>query len=223
MKSLRHVHLLGPAPASLIAELEEAATWMDFPPNHVVLERNDPTTDVFFITRGRVKVLDFVGGGQEIVLAELGQGETFGELSALDSQKRSARIATIEPTTLAAITADDFRILLLRCPEVALTLLGRFAGIIRSLVQRVTVFSSLTPHQRVYIELLRISEPNPQGDGSWIIHTLPNHGEIAARIGTDREVVALSIGELARERVVERRHKSLVIRDYSRLQMLSGV
>ncbi|GEM_PF-3343575 len=102
----------------------------------------------------------------------------------------------------------------LNCPK-------RFAGFIRTLTTRVTSLSTMTPRQRVYFELLRISEPNAEGDGSWIINNIPSHSEIASWVGAEKGIVADAIGSLAREGVVARKHKSLVIKDHQRLVRLT--
>jgi len=81
--------------------------------------------------------------------------------------------------------------------------------------------STLSPHQRVYYELLRIAEPNTLGDGSWIVSNIPNHAAIADWIGADKEIVAQAIGKLARDGIVERKHKNLIIKDHPRLQRLA--
>lgn len=219
-RTLDGIELLSEAPPEVVRRLEEGCRWFVCEPNQVIVERDDESTEVFFIAKGRVKVMDFLANDQEIALAELGPGTSFGELSAIDSSRRSARVSALEETTLAALPSQDFRHLLMDCPGIAIMLLKRFAGLIRTLNNRVTSLSTLSPHQRVYYELLRMSEPNPQGDGTWMIHFLPKHEEIASWSGTSREDVAMAIGHLAREGIVGRKHKSLVIKDHGRLQML---
>ena len=219
-RTLDGIELLSEAPPEVVRRLEQSCRWFVCDANQIIVDRNDESTEVFFITHGRVKVMDFLANDQEIALAELGAGTSFGELSAIDFSRRSARVSALEPTTLAALPSKEFRRLLMDCPGIAIMLLKRFAGLIRTLNNRVTSLSTLSPHQRVYYELLRMSEPNPQGDGSWLIHFLPKHEEIASWSGTSREDVAMAIGHLAREGIVGRKHKSLVIKDHGRLQML---
>lgn len=221
--SLRHIALLAVAPVALVEEIERQARWQNLAANRIVIDRNDTTTDVYFVAQGKVQIIDFVEGQPEVMLAEMGAGDHFGELSAIDGNKRSARVLTAEPSLLASLTSAQFSDLLIRCPEVGLLLLRKFSGLIRYLTSRVTSLSSLTPHQRIFLEILRMAEPNPQGDGTWLIRMLPNHQDLAAVVGTDREVVAAAIGELARERIAERRHRSLVIKDYPRLQLLTNL
>ena len=101
-----------------------------------------------------------------------------------------------------------------------MTMLKRFTGLIRTLTARVSTLTTLSPHQRVYYELLRISEPHAAGDGSWMIANAPNHTKIAEAVGIDRQIVADAIGNLAREGVLERKHKNFIIKDHARLQRL---
>lgn len=219
-RKLDAIEILAEAPPDIVRGLEETCSWHRFEANQIIVDRNDESTDVFFIVKGGVKVMDFLANDQEISLAELGAGSSFGEMSAIDASRRSARVSALENTTLASIPSKDFRRLLMDCPGIAIMLLKRFAGLIRTLNNRVTSLSTLSPHQRVYYELLRMSEPNTQGDGTWMIHFLPKHEEIASWSGTSREDVAMAIGHLAREGIVGRKHKSLVIKDHGRLQML---
>ena len=221
IQSLREITLLREASQALIAEFEQNAEWSNYATDTIVVDRSDSTSDVYFVVRGRVKVFDYLDGRPEILVAELGAGDSFGELAAIDLNRRSARVITAEPTVLASMTGEQFRDALIRYPEVAMVLLVKFASIIRGLVVRVTSLRSMTPNQRIYMELLRMAEPNPEGDGSWIIQNLPAHAELADRVGTERENVAQAIGDLARTRVVMRKHRSLMIKDYARLQMLS--
>ncbi|MFC1673159.1 Crp/Fnr family transcriptional regulator [Pseudomonadota bacterium] len=219
-RSLAMIDMLSEAPPDVVRKLEAECRWIKCESNKIIVDRDDETTDVFFIVNGRVKVMDLLGKDQEIALAELDAGSSFGELSAIDSSKRSARVTALEDTTLAALPSGDFRRLLMDCPGISIMLLKRFAGLIRTLNNRVTSLSAFSPHQRVYYELLRMAEPNPQGDGTWMIHFLPKHDEIASWSGTTREDVAMAIGNLAREGIVGRKHKSLVIKDHGRLQVL---
>ncbi|MBF0250022.1 MAG: Crp/Fnr family transcriptional regulator [Alphaproteobacteria bacterium] len=219
-RKLTGIGILSEAPPSVVRELEGVCSWQRFAAQDVIVDREDESTDVYFIVKGSVKVMDFLGDDQEITLAELSAGSSFGEMSAIDSAKRSARVSSMGDTIVASMPGRAFRTLLMECPGISLMLLKRFAGLIRTLNNRVTSLSTLSPHQRVYYELLRMSEPNPQGDGTWLIHYLPKHEEIASWSGTSREDVAMAIGHLAREGIVGRKHKSLIIKDHSRLQML---
>ena len=221
-KSLNGIGLLAEATPEKIAVVEKQCTWKELGSNEIVVDLKDRSTDVYFVVKGKLKAMDFITEHEQVALAELGPGDSFGELAAIDLKVRSARVTTVEPTLLACLSSRDFRHLLFECPGVSLALLKRFAGFIRTLNTRITALSTMSAHQRVYHELLRLSEPNTFGDGSWVILHVPPHAEIAEWIGAEKQTVAEAIGNLARDGVIERRHKSLIIKDRARLQRLAS-
>jgi len=218
--SLAEIKILEDAPPDIIAQVERCCRWSEYDEGDVVIDQKDVGTSVFFIAKGRLRVIDFMVEDQEVSLADLEPGDTFGELSAVDLKVRSARVTALEPTVLAEVNSDDFHKLLLDCPTVTFSLLKRFANIIRNMTSRVTAMSTLSPHQRIYNELLRLAEPDTTVDGVWIISNVPNHVELSSWVGVDKQTVADAIGNLARSRVVERKHRNLIIRDHARLQRL---
>lgn len=222
LRTLGGNKILVEAQPEVLADIEKKCEWLEYSPGDVVIDQADDTTNVFFVVKGKLKAMDYLFDEQEVALAELGPGDSFGELAAIDLKVRSARVTAMEPTLVASLPSKEFRKLLIACPGMALALLKRFAGFIRTLNTRITALSTLTPHQRIYYELLRISEPNTIGDGSWIIVNIPNHSEIASWVGAEKEIVADAIGKLARDGVVERKHKSLLIKDHPRLQRLAN-
>ncbi len=219
--SLRDIKVLVEVPPDLLSEIETKCDWWVYEADKVVINLADKTTDVYFVVKGKLKVMDYLSEDQQVALAELGRGDCFGELSAIDSKSRSARVMTLEPALLASLSGKEFRRLLVACPEMGLALLKRFSGFIRTLNTRITTLSTMQPHQRIFYELVRISEPNTRGDGTWIIDNAPNHSEIASWAGTEKEEVAKVIGKLARDGVVVRKNRNLIIKDFVRLQRLS--
>jgi len=220
-RTLSGITLLQEAGPEMIATVEDQCDWLEFSTDDIVIDLKDTGTNVYFIVAGKLRVMDFLDEDKEVTLADLTPGDSFGEMAAIDSKKRSARVTALEPSLLASMDGKAFRRFLVECPEVSLVLLKRFAGFIRTLTTRVTNLSTMTPRQRVYFELLRISEPATSGDGSWVISQIPSHQEIASWVGAEKGIVADAIGNLAREGVVARRHKSLVIKDHTRLQLLA--
>ena len=219
-RRLDKIGLLEDLPASALREIEPKCRWLECGVHETVVDRDDNTHEVYFIVAGTVRVMNYLGDDREVALAELQAGDHFGEFSAVDSQERSARVVSSDNCVIAALSREHFLTLLLEHPRVALRLLVHFANIIRNLNQRVSSLSSMTPHQRIYSELLRMAEPNPLGDGSWVIRTVPHHDEIASWSGTEKPEVAKAIGSLVRDGILQRKHKTFVIKDHARLKLL---
>jgi glucose-6-phosphate 1-dehydrogenase len=69
-----------------------------------ILRQGERGTEMYFLCRGRVHVLD--GGGK--VLNTLGEGDFFGELSLLSERPRAATIRAAEPCDLFVLERADF-------------------------------------------------------------------------------------------------------------------
>ena len=222
-RSLKGVKLFAKIPDDSIHRVEEKCRWIDYVPGQTVLELGDDTRDVYFIVKGKVRIMNAVANDREVALGDLLDGDHFGEMSALVGGKRSARVIGSEHCLLAVLSRDDFLVVLNEHPQIAVGLLQNFVNIIRSMNERVFSLSTQTPHQRVYAELLRIAQPNPRGDGSWMIEVAPAHAELAGWAGTEKHEVASAIGGLVRDGVIERKNKSFLIKDHPRLRVLANM
>jgi DNA-binding GntR family transcriptional regulator len=95
------------------------------------------------------------------------------------------------------------------------------AGIIRTCDERIMDLATLSAYQRVYRKLLDLMRPDPVRADSWLIYPLPTQAEIASQASTTRETVARVLGQLANEQIVERKGKTLYIRDEKKLMILA--
>ena len=63
---------------------------------------------MYIIESGRVRITVTDADGREVILASLGHGDFFGEMSMLDDHGRSADAAVTEDTRLAVLTRENF-------------------------------------------------------------------------------------------------------------------
>jgi CRP-like cAMP-binding protein len=124
--------LLGACPlfrgidAAGLTGLAELATSVDFPAGHVIARQGEIGTGFFVVIAGMVRV---VRDGE--VVARLGAGEFFGELSVLDRQPRNASVIAEESTTCLALASWDFEKVLLEQPALTLSILRGVATRLR--------------------------------------------------------------------------------------------
>ena len=221
--SLGDVKILKELSQEDLRTIEQKCEWIKYDVNDIILDPSDTDKhEVYFLVEGKVRIVNDRDDSEEISLADLDAGAHFGELSAIDCQGRSARVRGTDHCIIARLNRDAFMALLVEVPKLSLQLIEGFVAIIRSLTERVTSLTSLTPQQRIYTEFLRVSEPNPKGDGTWIIAVVPSHKEIASWSGTNKSEVANAIGGLVRAGVLERQHRSFIIKDRTKLKLLAG-
>jgi CRP-like cAMP-binding protein len=113
-----------------LAMLAELATSVDFPAGHVIARQGEIGTGFFVIVDGGVRVVR-----DGTVVARLGPGEFFGELSVLDRMPRNATVAAEVPTSCLALASWDFEKVLLEQPALTLAILRGVAARLREVTE----------------------------------------------------------------------------------------
>ena len=104
----------------------------DFPKGTLLFHEGDPGQEMFIIQKGKVQVRKRVGSGEKI-LAELGDGEFFGEMALLEGMNRSATVEVIENSKILVINPVTFENLLKGNLEIAVKMLKKMASRLRDL------------------------------------------------------------------------------------------
>ena len=114
---------------------EEQLFWKfgkDFPKGTVLFREGELGRDMFIIQKGKVQVRKRVGTAEKI-LAELGDGEFFGEMALLMGMDRSATLEVIEDSKILVVTPNTFESLLKSNIDIALKMLKKMASRLRAL------------------------------------------------------------------------------------------
>lgn len=215
--SLRGINLFQKLADEVIEGLNKRCTWRRYRINEQIIDRQDNSRDVYFVSRGMVRIVNYSLSGREVTFDDVQEGEVFGELAALDGAPRSANVVALSEVVVGMMSPDVFQRTLLEHPDIALLLMARLAHVIRASTGRIMDLSTLGANNRVYAELLRLAKPNAKDDNTAVIDPIPIHGDIASRVSTTRETVARVISDLSRKSIVIRQDNSLHIPDVTRL------
>lgn len=115
---LKKMEFFKDIPANSLIAITEIVHEETFYPGEVIVKEGEPGNSMFLVCNGHISVLK---NGQEI--ANLGPGESIGEMSLLDQLPRSATVVAKDQVQLLQIYADDFNEILLDYPEIAGNLL----------------------------------------------------------------------------------------------------
>lgn len=102
-------------------ELKEVLTRLkfhSFEPEAIILKEGDPGDSMYVIGQGRVSVTATGPKGKPVELAQLGEGEFFGEVCLLTGKPRTATITSLEELELLELTREDLKELESRHPRV---------------------------------------------------------------------------------------------------------
>lgn len=96
-----------------------------FQPGQVVFREGENSQEAYRILRGRVEI-SIVADGKPVILAQLGEGDIFGEMAMVDERPRSASAQALEVTECEVLTPENFNELVLSRPEVLIPYLASF-------------------------------------------------------------------------------------------------
>ena len=134
-------------------------------------------------------------------------------MAAIGDAPRSANVVAIEDCRLASLTPATFRRLIVDHPELALGVIERLADIVRRCDRRIMDLSTMGAMNRIYGELVRLAKPDARDRSAMVVRPMRTHSEIASIVSTTRETVARAMAQLASAGIVERKGKTLFIRD----------
>ncbi len=124
LEELRSVPLFASLDDGAAVELRELLQARDVPGDTPIFRAGETGDALYLIENGRIRISVRDAEGNEVTLAELAQGDFFGEMAILDGKPRSADATTIEATRLAVLSREDFIAFVQRNPNVALEMLA---------------------------------------------------------------------------------------------------
>ena len=153
--------------------------------------------------------------GRQIILALLGPGAVFGELSLLDGKPRSATVTVTEDAELVTVPRAAFLALLRREPKVAVALLGELAARLRRTDLQIANMALCNVTHRVTSTILQlVADHGVSTAEGLLLERRPTHEELASMAGTTRETVTRVLGRLERDGyLVSRGRRLLVLRE----------
>ncbi|NED99213.1 Crp/Fnr family transcriptional regulator [Phytoactinopolyspora halotolerans] len=185
----------------------------------VLFREGDDGDRVYVVTEGKIKLGRTAQDGRENLLALLGPGQMFGELSLFDPGPRSATATAVTETSLLALGHADLVPLLTGRPEVARGLLLQLASRLRTSNDTLAdlVFSDVPG--RVAKRLLDLSNRFgvPSDEGIRVSHDLTQE-ELAQLVGASRETVNKALADFVGRGWIRLEQRSVVLLDVERIR-----
>jgi CRP-like cAMP-binding protein len=181
------------------------------------VHHQDQSRDVYFVVSGKVRAIIYSPAGKAVTFRDIGPGDMFGEMAAVDGKPRSATVEAIEESFLGQMTEKDFGSAMIEQPRIAVGLLQHAVAQIRILTTRIFEFSTLAVNNRIQAELLRLARQADVDGNISTIAPAPKHAEIASRISTHREAVAREFSRLEAVGLLRRKSRRIIVTDLERL------
>jgi CRP/FNR family cyclic AMP-dependent transcriptional regulator len=199
--------------------LQASMTRIEMARGEVLFHEGEPGDRLYVIAHGKIKLGRRSSDGRENLLAVLGPGEMFGELSLFDPGPRTATASVVADARLLELGHQDLIDWLQSSPTVAKHLLEALARRLRRTNEALAdlVFSDVPG--RVAKALLDLSTRFGEqvDDGLRVAHDLTQE-ELAQLVGASRETVNKALADFAARGWVRREGRAVVLLDIDRLE-----
>lgn len=174
----------------------------------------EPCAGLFIVVTGRIRIFKTAVNGREHVLAVEGRGASVAELPVFDGGSYPASGSALEPSEALFLSRSDLRVICLEHPEVSLKLLQVVGARLRRLVGIIEELSFTTVRHRLISWLLREAKAGgkPVERGT-VVLLGATHQEVAAQIGTVRELVSRNLARLQAQGFIETTGREITILD----------
>jgi len=213
------------APLFAALDDEAAAALIDtMSPSHlergdVLFHEGDQGDRLYVIGEGKIKLGRSSSDGRENLVAILGPGEMFGELSLFDPGPRTMTATAVAETQLLGLGNDSLTGLLTGRPEVAKALLAALAQRLRRTNEHLADLVFTDVPGRVAKALLDLAERfgRPVEEGVMVSHDLTQE-ELAQLVGASRETVNKALADFAGRGWLKLEARAVLLLDVDRLR-----
>ena len=218
---LRRVKLLQGLTDEALERVARVCSWRRYDAGKAVITRSSASRDLFILVSGRVRVTVYTESGKQVTFRDLAEGETVGEIAAVDGGPRSVDVLALTEVLVAMMAPADLNALLRENPVVAERFTRHLVQLIRRLTETVIELSTLGVVNRIHADLLRLAiEAGAEPMGSCLLSPAPRHADIAARVSTTREQVTREISVLAKRGLLTKHPEGMLISDVNALDSM---
>lgn len=192
--------------------LKEVAAHMqlrEYQRGDVLFWEDDPCDGLHIIQTGSAKIYRLSPQGRQYIVRILQEGDTFAEVPAFDGGLNPVNVDALETCRVWVIQSEKLRSLVAAHPVFAQKVLQNFGDMLRNLVRMV---SEMAFYQVTHRLARLISEYPEEPRPHW------TQEQLAAQLGTVREVVARSLKELERSGAIRIEDRRIHIADDSVLR-----
>ncbi len=179
-----------------------------------LFNEGDSCPGLFLVASGKIRIFKMSPAGREQVLAVEGPGSSFAELPVFDGGNYPASASALEDAEVLFISRKDFQNYCREHPEVALKVIAVVGSRLRRLVGIIEDLSFTTVRQRLISLLLRLAAGGGTSTKQGVrVELTKTHQDLAAELGTVRELVSRNLSRLQAEGFLEVDGRTIIVKD----------
>lgn len=217
------IQLLEGVPYEDKVQFEKLVVTKTHKKNEFVFKTDDPSTDVFFVASGRVKIGKNASNGKECIKRIINEGEMFGELGVIDKEHNESRNNYAQvmehDTVICSMSHENFKTILEKYPNLKNRLVQNIIANFKRIDARLEsiMFKDARTRLIEFIKELADDMGMPVGHEMLIKHRL-THQEIANITAISRQKITTLLNELRQEGLIHLERKSMLVHDMKLLK-----
>ena len=209
--------------AASLAELDRIAHATAYPEGAVICVEGQSARGIYVLCQGRVKLTTAGRDGKTLIMRIAQPGEILGLQSMITGRPYELTVETLQASQVAFIGRSDFLRFIKEHPDACLHVTQQLSKECQDAYEMVrSIGLSHSVSEKLARLLLQWSDEGQVTDGAIRLKISLTHEELAQLIGTSRETVTRTLGELKKQRVLELTGSTLLIRNRAALQGLVG-
>lgn len=176
----------------------------------VIFSEGEACHELLVVEEGTVKIVKSAPNGRLQLIGIERRGNSLAIEPVFDGGRYVASAETASPTVLLRLPAEEFLDVCLKNPSLAHKVFKVLAGRLRRLARLVEDLSFSTVRSRLIAHLVHLAEETGHETERGIEFRLPeNNEELAARLGTVRELVSRNLGRLHGAGLIEMSRRAI--------------
>jgi len=199
-----------------LAEMDRQITMSSCEPGKIFYMPEDSGEVLFLLKKGRVQLYRLSPSGKKLVVATLGPGAIFGEMSLVGQGMHNTFAEAVDECMLCVMSRADVERLMREKPEVALRFMESLGDRLTQMERRLEDIAFKSIPARLARLLLRLAS---EEEGDQV--TGYTHQDLGEMLGTYRETITQTLNEIKADGLVEIGRKKIILLDRERLEMLA--
>ena len=195
-----------------LALIAENVRRLHYKEGATIFSEGDLCHELLIVEEGTVKIIKSAPDGRQQLIGLERRGNSLAEVPVFDGGRYPATAEAANATVLLRLPADEFRKICLQNPELALKVFKVLGHRLRQLMSLVEDLSFSTVRGRLIAYLLQLAgETGRETPGGIQFELKENNEELAARLGTVRELVSRNLGRLHGAGFIEMNRRTINI------------
>ena len=200
-----------------LAEMDRQLTMSSCEPGKIFYMPEDSGEVMFLLKKGRVQLYRISPSGKKLVVATLGPGAMFGEMSMVGQGMHNTFAESVDECLLCVMSRADVERLMREKPKVAFRFVEALGDRVSQLESRLEEIAFKSIPARLASLLLRLADE--QG-GNDVVNGF-THQDLGEMLGTYRETITQTLNDFKADGLVAISRKRIQILDRPSLEDLA--